>query len=191
LEKHKILDKMIIVVYGENGEAFHEKGLVTHAQDPIESAIRVACVFYGPRFFRSGIEEYPFSLIDIVPTVLGQAGFPAHPNFQGINCLSPSPHRPPIGNRLLFIHNENALTRTDAVILGGRWKYVRNRKTHEEFLYDLHEDPSEKTKVLFQNPNIGENLKYVYNTWRRRQLSYYENPSYFLRYYPPPPPDWK
>jgi arylsulfatase A-like enzyme len=186
LEKHKILDNVILVVYGENGEAFHEKGLVTHAQDPIESAVRVACVFYGPRFFRPGIEEYPFSLIDIVPTVLGQAGFSVHPNFQGIDCLSLL--RPPTGKRLLFIHNENALTRTDSVILGGRWKYVQNRKTREEFLYDLHEDPSERASVLNWNSRIADKLRNVYDTWRCRQLSYYENPAYFQRYYPPLPP---
>src|SRR5262249_12467298 len=37
------LDDTILVVYGENGEAFYENGAVCHAGIPVEPAIRVAC----------------------------------------------------------------------------------------------------------------------------------------------------
>src|SRR5262249_20568926 len=118
-------DNTILVVYGDNGEAFHENGTVTHAREPVEPALRVACVLNATGRLKPRGEDYPIELIDVAPTILGLMGWPAHPSFQGIDFLSRK--RPAAEERLLFFHVENGLARVDAILLGGRWKLHLDR----------------------------------------------------------------
>lgn len=180
------LENTILVIYGENGEAFYEKGYVTHAGDMIEPVIHVACVFFAPRYLSSRAEPYPVELIDITPTVLGLMGWATHPNFQGIDFLDPN--RPPLDRRLLFIHNETAISLTDAVLLEGLYKYIIDRKIGDEFVYDLEKDPAEEINLFDRSSPLSKLLRETHLKWRKRQLAYYHFPAYYRFYYPPRPP---
>ena len=182
------LDDTILAVVGENGEAFHERGLVTHAQEPIEPAVRVACVLHCPQKLKPAREDYPVELIDLVPTVFGLLGLPPHDNFQGTDFLSAS--RVPAAERLLFLHAESVISRADAVILGGRWKLLVDRKRGTAGLYDVVADPGELRDLTAERPELAAKLREVHATWRRRQLAYYHYPQYYQHYYPPRPPQW-
>jgi len=183
------LDDTILVVVGENGEAFWENGIVTHAREPMEPAVRVACVMHAPRHLEPRREDYPVELIDVVPTVLGRMGFPPHPNFQGIDFLAKD--RIPADQRLVFLHVETGLTRLDAVILGGRWKLMVDRlRGGSATLYDLANDPGETTDLAQQKPELAGRLRELVLTWRKNQLAYYHYPQYHDHYYPPRPPRW-
>jgi arylsulfatase len=175
----------ILVVYGENGEAFHEHGLVTHGKCPHEPTVHVPCFVYAPKHLQAGDCDYPMELIDVVPTVLGLMEWPSHPNFQGIDVLSAN--RPAIEERMLFIHTEIG-ARIDAVLLAGRWKLHHDRDTDEYLLFDLGNDPREHHNLLAENQETAELLKDVLSRWRNGQLAYYHFPHYFLRYFPPRSP---
>jgi len=180
------LDDTILVVYGDHGEAFNENGHVTHAKEPIEVVVRVPCVIVASRYLRPRKEDYPAESIDLLPTILGLIGWPPHPNFQGINLLARD--RPPLEKRALFIHTENPLSRTDAVLLAGRWKYSLDRRAHRGRLYDLAADPGEARDVHAREPSLTAKLARLLGEWRRRQLAYYHFPMYFEHYYPPTAP---
>lgn len=182
------LDNTILIVCGDHGQAFNENGYVTHAREPIEPVARTACVLYAPRFLQPAEDDYPVELIDLVPTVLSMLGLPDVPNFQGINFLGAD--RPPLEERLLFLHAENPLARCDAVLLAGRWKYVFDRKAKTKKLFDVVADPNEQRDLRAERPELAEQLQQVLSTWRRRQLAYYTYPTYYERYYPPRPPGW-
>jgi arylsulfatase A-like enzyme len=180
------LDNTILVVMGENGEAFHENGAISHAGKPVEPTVRVAMVIHAPRFVEPAVIDYPTELIDTVPTVLGLMGWPRHPNHQGINILASD--RPPFDKRLLFLHTENVLSKTDVVLYQGRWKLLLDRNTgHFEF-YDLATDPEEKTNLIETEEQLAKQLGDILVRWRKRQLAYYHYPQYYLSYYPPRPP---
>jgi arylsulfatase A-like enzyme len=180
------LEDTILVVYGDHGEAFRENGHVTHAAQPIEVVVRVPCIIVAPRYLKPGKDDYPAELIDLPPTVLSLLGWPRHPNFQGIDLFAPD--RPPLGRRALFMHTENPLSHTDAVILAGRWKHTLDRDQRRERLYDLLVDPGEARDISGNEPVIARNLGRLLALWRSRQLAYYHYPIYFENYYPPPPP---
>jgi arylsulfatase A-like enzyme len=180
------LDNTLLVITGENGEAFHECGTVTHARAPVEPALHVACVLHAPDFVRPGIESYPLEHVDLAPTVLGLLGIPPHPNFQGIDVLSE--HRPPLDQRLTFAHVRTGFAHADALILAGRWKLTRMPDTGQETLHDLLHDPWQQDDVSRRFPRIKRQLSRTLRQWRQRQLAYYKFPEYYLSYYPPPPP---
>jgi arylsulfatase A-like enzyme len=186
LRKQGRLDNTILVLTGDNGEAFNEGGRSGHAGDPFEPEIHIACAIHAPGRLKPGTEDYPTGHIDLVPTVLGLMGWPSHPNFQGIDILAGD--RPPAAERLLFFHTESPLSRTDAALLGRRWKYHHDRRTGVEMLYDLKTDPEETEDLSESDPAQFGRLRAAVALWRRQQLAYYHYPFYYQNYHPPRPP---
>ncbi len=182
LEELGLAERTLLVVYGENGEAFHENGQVTHAGAPYEAGLRVPVVIADGRREAQEI-DYPMSLVDLPPTVAGLLGLPADPAWQGIDVLRP-PHEAP--DRVLFFHNENPITRADGVVLGGRWKYWHDREIDTGFLFDLEADPSEQRRL--REVDVSGPLEDLVAEFRCRQLRYYEHPLWPSLYQPPAPP---
>lgn len=186
LREQGLLDDTILVVMGENGEAFYENGAVTHAGPPVEPCIHVALVMHSPVRLKPRVEDYPTELVDVVPTVFGMLGLPKHPNFQGTDVLSPE--RVPVEERLLFFHTETGICRSDALLFQDRWKLIHERETNVARLHDLATDPTESKDVTEDYPELGQHLRDVLHAWRGRQLAYYHFPQYYLSAYPPQPP---
>lgn len=183
-----VLENTIFVVLGENGEAFHEGGTVGHAQAPVEAAVHVALVVYGPRWFSPGVEiEYPIEHIDLLPTIAGRLGWQAHPNWQGIDVLSHS--APPVAERLLFQHTNTGASEVDAVQWAGEWKYLLDRETGLGRLHRLCEEDDGRLDCSGRFPEIARRLRDVLVRWQASQLAYYHHPRYFRRYYPPAAPN--
>jgi len=180
------LDEVILVVLGENGEAFHENGSVGHAREPVEPAIHVATVMHAPQFLKPRVEDYPLEHIDLLPTILGMLDWPRHPNFQGIDLLDNE--RPPLEQRLLYFHVNSPAANADAVQWAGRWKYVLDHRTGIGRLFDLQSDPEESKDLASEHTEIAGRLSQAVRGWRKRQLAYYHFPTYYRTYYPPAPP---
>lgn len=182
------LDNTILVITGENGESFHECGTVTHAREPVEPAIHIACIMHAPNFLKPTIEDYPFEHVDLVPSVLGLMGRPSHPNFQGINVFSTD--RPLPDHRLTFCHVNSCFARADTILLGGRWKLTDDQSTQATTLHDVIDDPLQSENLIDQYPELADQLKQLLEEYRLDQLAYYHFPNYHLTYYPPQPPTW-
>ena len=181
------LDDTIIIVTGENGEAFHEcGGKVSHARESIGPAIHVACVMHAPKFLQAKRESYPLEHVDLMPTLLSLMQLPAHPNFQGIDIFSPE--RPPAEDRYTFTHVNTGLAHGDSIMVGGRWKLWVDRQTRGRLLYDTWNDPNEERELSQSRPDLLEELDEALHDWRHQQLSYYHFPHFYLTYYPPLPP---
>jgi arylsulfatase A-like enzyme len=180
------LDDTLLMVMGENGQAFHENGVVSHAGVPVEPVVRVALVMHAPQRLPPRVDEYPVELIDLPPTVLGLIGQPPHPNFQGIDVFA-SP-RPAIEDRVLYFHTENPLCRSDALLYQGRWKLIHDRERGISVLFDVVADPGESNNLIDRHPELARRLRSTLTRWRQRQLAYYHFPFYYLSHYPPQPP---
>jgi arylsulfatase A-like enzyme len=180
------LDEVILVVTGENGEAFHENGEIGHACNPVEPAIHIAAVIHAPELISPREENYPFEHVDLAPTLCGLLGVEPSPNFQGIDILAEN--RPQADDRLLFFHVLSPIARADAVLRGGRWKYVVSRDRPQGVLLDIVADPQERDDLSGDKPELAAELAQLLAQWRQRQLAYYHYPQYYGRYSPPRPP---
>ena len=176
-----LAESTLIVVYGENGEAFHENGQVTHAGAPYEAGLRVPVLIAGSR--REGRQiDYPMSLVDLAPTVAGLLDLPAEPGWQGLDVLSSTV---PAAERVLYFHNENPITKVDGAVLGGRWKYWHDREIDTRFLFDLEADPGEQRRLPDQE--LSDALGRLVTDFRCRQLRYYEDGLWPSLFQPPAP----
>ncbi|WP_417391035.1 sulfatase [Gimesia sp.] len=186
LEAHQLRDKTILVLAGDQGEAFYENGFPTHAGPPFEPTIRTALVIDAPGKIEAQTIDYLTQAIDIVPVICGLLEVPPHPCFQGMDVLSPA--RPEIDKRLAFVHCQSTIGKSDAVISGTGWKLIHNREQDSTSLYNLRDDPAETTDVLQAHPEIAKQLAGLLQQWRRGQLLYYQNPASYGWYYPPRTP---
>jgi ferric-dicitrate binding protein FerR (iron transport regulator) len=62
---------------------------------------------------------------------------------------------------------------------------IRESVTGTTVLYDLANDPGEKTDATERHPERARELRALITAWRRAQLEYYENPLRQAREYPP------
>jgi arylsulfatase A-like enzyme len=187
LDELGVLREATIVVYGDHGEMFHEQpGYVTHSREPFEPVARVPLIVYSPSRIAHGRDDYPAELIDCVPTILGMLGVPRYHGFQGLDLLQRD--RPPRERRAIFIHVNNPLAHSDAVIVAGRWKLIRDEIWHRCWLFDLEADPQERRNLARSDPDRTERLTHLLERWRSRQVAYYSNESYYKRFFPPEAP---
>jgi arylsulfatase A-like enzyme len=188
LHEKNVDQHTIIIVYGDHGESFYENNILSHANLPYDPSARTTLVMHGQGYFPPKVEDYPTSLIDIVPTVLARLGVPRHPNFQGIDVLSAS--RPPAATRCVYIHVDGRIN-GDGLVAGGRWKYFTDNGSGASCLYDLATDPGELRNLIGEQPGLADLLARQLDTYCAGQLVYYRSPHYYERFYPPPPPQFK
>ncbi len=181
------LDDTILVVLGENGEAFHESNSVGHAREPVEPVIHVATVIHAPRWLSAGVESYPLQHVDLLPTIHGLLGWTIHPSYQGVDVWAAD--RPALADRLLFFHVNSPAAHADALQFAGRWKFTVNYKTGTSSLHDLISDPGESRDLSRSQPALATQLRATLTRWRERQLAYYHFPAYYQVGYAPDPPE--
>ena len=177
-------ENTIIAVFGDHGESFYENDLAGHAKLPYDPSVRTGLVLWGRHYFEPKTEAYPTSLIDAVPTILARLGLQPHPNFQGIDVLSPN--RPPAERRCLYIHVDG-IVNSDGLVAAGRWKYFEDNSKGDCYLFDLEHDPGELWNLIDSQPEVADLLRNQLSAWRAAQLAYYRSARYYARYFPPTP----
>jgi arylsulfatase A-like enzyme len=179
LRKSGKLDDTIIVVTGDNGEAFYEHGSAAHAGPLFDEAVRVAMFVHGPGV-TPGLDDRLAQHIDIPPTVLGLLGMKPHPSFQGIDLLN-APRDP---KRSAYLTVQTAITSQLALVQGG-FKLIEDFNYQRYFLYDLVHDPGETRDLSDREPDRLQAMGGRLLAWQKAQLEYYSDPKNFGKIYPP------
>jgi arylsulfatase A-like enzyme/Flp pilus assembly protein TadD len=143
------LERTIVVVVGDHGEALGEHGESTHGLFAYDATLRVPMILsapgIGPR-----VERAPVATVDIVPTVLDLLG--AVPSGLDGHSLLATEESGKRSARVLYFEALDAnLTRGWAPLTGvmaGGWKYI-DLPTPE--LYDLRRDPGELDNLAARN----------------------------------------
>ncbi len=130
-------DNTIVVLWSDHGWHLGEK-LITGKNTLWDRSTRVPLIFAGPGIAKDAKCARPAELLDIFPTLLELAAFPARPDLEG-HSLVPQlkDARAPRDFPAITTHNhDNHTIRTE------RWRYIRYADATEE-LYDLAADPNE------------------------------------------------
>ena len=185
LEADGLLESTVVIWSSDHGD-----GLPRAKRELFDSGIHVPMIVRWPASLRppkaapGGEDERLVSFVDLAPTICGLLGVDASANFQGIDVLARD--RPTANDRLLFVHVLSPIARADAVLRGGRWKYVVTRERPQGALFDVIADPGESHDLRADKPELAAELARVLGEWQRRQLAYYHYPQYYGHYAPPP-----
>jgi arylsulfatase A-like enzyme len=179
LRKTRRLDRTVLVVTGDNGEAFYEHGGAAHAGPLFEEAVRVPLIVHAPGV-SPGDDSRLAQHIDIPPTVLGLLGIPQHPSFQGIDLV----HAPEDRLRSAYLLVQTAITSQIALVRDG-WKLVADFTYRRYYLYDLVHDPGEKKDLADADPARVAAMAGRLHAFQKAQLDYYADEGRMRSTYPP------
>ncbi len=166
-----LYDRSLIVVTSDHGDGFMEHGFISHSTTPYEELVRVPLVVKLPEGrFAGRVVEEQVRLADVMPTILETAGARRWPQIAGCSLLplleegerSAAPRSGP-GSGLedcevavIEIAEEGAYPLV-AVRRDG-WKYIHHQERPDE-LYDLEQDPGEKTNRLAEGVEVAAELE--------------------------------
>jgi arylsulfatase A-like enzyme len=179
LRSRGLWDRTVIVIGGDNGEAFFEHGFAAHASWVFDELVHVPMIVRTPGL-TPGQDDRPAMFLDVPPTVLDLLGLPPHPAFQGISLLQAgvNPLRP------LFTLVQTPSARATAIIRGGlKLHFIEREGTYA--LFDLASDPGETLDIAAERADLLEPLSVRLHQWRHEQLAYYRDAARQQREYPP------
>lgn len=155
-------DRTTLVLVSDHGEEFLEHGGVLHGRTHFQELLRVPLVIRGPGVPAARRVTPPVSLADVAPTLLALAGVAPPAGLDGID-LSPTWKRRggAPAPRLLFAeadHN-NALPDILRTVRDGRHKLTLDRLDRTSRLFDLRQDPGERTDLAGRDPRTTARLR--------------------------------
>lgn len=161
LEAKGLLDKTLVVIAGDHGEGLGDKVETGHGIFLYEETLRVPLIFHNARSFpRPRVVEGAVRLVDVAPTILETLGLKAERSGMEGHSLIPW-IRNKTGSDLdslieTFYPRENFGWSELVGIVSGPWKFIQAPRPE---LYDLKNDPGEKTDLASSSPGRAGELR--------------------------------
>jgi arylsulfatase A-like enzyme len=147
LQLRGLYENTLFVIFGDHGEAFGQHdGNIGHVLFLHDENVRVPYLIVAPGLVRDPIRvRRVASLVDTAPTVLDLLGLPAPAGWQGSSLLDPRA-------RLALFCTDYSLA--FAGLRDGRWKFIHELESSRSHLFDLANDPDEKTDEAEEHPEL-------------------------------------
>ena len=154
-----LLQRTLVIIAGDHGEAFGEKEARGHGVFLYEPTMRVPLIFYAESHLPRGrVVGSRVRLIDIPSSMLDMLDLPGLKDSQGTSLL-PYIHGKRKDDLDSYIETyyprENYGWSELVGLLRGEWKYIRAPR---EELYDLKRDPKEEKNLAGAKPDIVRGL---------------------------------
>lgn len=177
LAEEDLLQKTLVVLAADHGEAFGERGIEGHAREVFRETTEVPLVLGFPFQLDPGaVVETRTRNVDIWPTVLDLLGLPPLPDPDGHSLvpeiMAAAANRPIEEDDLVGVAHldrswgrEEQPERPAIAVSRGPHRYVLQRGTDtpndptRESLFDARSDPQERRNVLDQQPEIAAELR--------------------------------
>ncbi len=185
LDEWKAWDNTLVIFMTDNGQAgrngklngkrvnIFTAGFKTGKGSPYEGGTHVPCFMRWKGVLGEGVDIRTLTAhIDFYKTFTELAGVKIPKGIQEIEgrSLLPLLENPETGwkDRMLFVHkgrwekgsDPNLSQYKDFAVRTQRWRWV-NKKD----LYDISNDPYEKTNVIDQHPDVVKRLQDAYDKW--------------------------
>jgi arylsulfatase A-like enzyme/predicted Zn-dependent protease len=160
LKEKGLLDKTLIVIAGDHGEALGEKEEVDHGVFIYDVTMRIPLIFYAPQNLPQGlVVDSRVRLIDIMPSVLDMLKMPVNKEVQGESLL-PYIEGKKKDNLTCYLESYYPLETygwSELVgLIDGDWKYIQAPRSE---LYNLKVDKGEETNLFPKEAKTASALK--------------------------------
>jgi phosphoglycerol transferase MdoB-like AlkP superfamily enzyme len=180
LKGHQLYDQSIIIVTGDHGEAFYERGMSCHAGELDPESTHTFIMIKAPHGTLKGTRDDFVQNIDISPTICGLLKIRPYPGFQGEDILG----HLSFDVRPIFMTVNTPRANQDAIILQG-WKFIKDYKNGTESLFNIRHDFMQDHDLMPKFTGIAESLRDQLAAWRGVQLDYYRDEEKQKQFYPP------
>lgn len=165
LKTQGLLDRTVVLITSDHGEAFWEHGVYGHGcgmklYDPL---LRVPLIVRAPGRPPQGRVDQPVSAVDVAPTLLALAGLPRPEGMDGRPLPQLGFDSRPADAPVFAQCNDELAVRV------GRHKLLTSRAPEgTTLLFDLQADPGEKANLLPNEKATAASLqRHAADYWRR------------------------
>lgn len=169
LEKEGLMEKTILFLFADHGEAFYQHPQnYNHPFFLYEENVNVPFLIYSKEFFPEPIVYDGISThVDTPVTVQDILGLNKNINHEGKSILSA--HR----EELAFLHT---FWKDDFTgVRDGQWKYIRRMDNGIDELYNIELDPDEMNNIKDLHPELTEKFRTFVLKGRNYQIKFYHN----------------
>ncbi len=152
-----------VVITADHGEGFGERNQFRHAYELWEAVVKVPLVFCVPGAAPQHIRDVRRGHIDLAPTLADLMALPMDPPYRG-DSLVPEifgTEKPKPKRIVVDLPRADLMDRRRGVIADD-WKIVAFGDDRSFMLFNLAEDPWEKTDLAKDNPEKLEEMKQIY-----------------------------
>ena len=166
LEQLDIMDRTLMVIASDHGEAFYEHGYEGHGRNLYREVIETPLIFILPFFLEEGVVvDAMVENVDVWPTILDLLGLPPQEGAQG-RSLVPLMLGEEAGDASpAFAHLERNWARTNepnpviAVVEDESQLVYWPEQSSRVELFDHRHDPKQTLNVAQDNPEMAERMK--------------------------------
>jgi arylsulfatase A-like enzyme len=167
LRAQGLLDKTLLIVTADHGEAFGEHGYVYHLRGVYDELVHIPLVMRLPGRTRvTGDVTALSQTVDVPPTACELLGVRA-PRVQGASLLPLLDGEKPRVRDHVFSVNVDGWP--SYLIRDQRWSLLLYRGGKLKALYDLQADPGQQHNVIAAHPDVLAQLMKVFATFARTQ----------------------
>lgn len=160
LKEKEIYDKTLIIAVGDHGEDLFDHEEPTHGIFLYDTTLKVPLIIHCPEIIPKGVKvNSQVRAIDIFPTILDLLKINIPEYCQGVSLV-------PLmeGRRVKELNESYAETYYPLISYGwselksirtNKWKYIKAPKPE---LYDLENDPEEKSNLFQKNSRVVSKL---------------------------------
>lgn len=160
LRELDLYDDSLIVITGDHGEEFLERGVIGHGNHLHAESIRVPLIVKPPGWKEGRVVRTPVSLIDVGRTVCALSGVAWPTDTLGRGRTLPLVNGD--GEESHAVISELGSARS---IITGRWKLLTADSLGGARLYDWTTDSGERDNVISSHPQIAESLALRLERW--------------------------
>jgi len=151
-------DDALVVLVGDHGEEFGERGRLFHGMTLYSEQVHVPLLVKYPAG-ASGTVRTPVSFVDVVPTVLDALGLEAPADLPGRPLPRGGDGAAEAAERTLFAELALEESRVETATRWP-WRYVREPgNPPRERLFHLEEDPQERADRIASHPEVAARLR--------------------------------
>jgi arylsulfatase A-like enzyme len=168
LETWGLRDRLVVVVTSDHGEGLGEHGIYCNHIGLWQEMVHVPLIVWAPGRVAAGVRSDLAAAVDVAPTLLRLAGTDVPATMEGHDLLGSRADR-----RELVAESLQDL---QIALFDGRWKLLRTlddyyatTRFHREAgaieLYDLAQDPAERTDLSAVETSRVTDMKARLDTW--------------------------
>jgi arylsulfatase A-like enzyme len=165
LDRAGLLERSVLVLASDHGEAFGENGKVGHARNVLSAVISTPLVLRFPFPLEPIRLSGQVRNVDLAPTLLDLAGVPVPASFEGRSLLPRIEGAEPDEDLVTYAGLGLPLYHDASVqvsLQDGTWTYARDVDPDphpEELLFDRSLDPGENVNLIEREPEVAARLR--------------------------------
>jgi arylsulfatase len=150
-------DDTIVIVTADHGDLFGEHNLYGHTLKLYNQLLHIPLVIKHPQMRPGRTIQSPVRSLDLLPTLTDMLGLQGRAAFDGKSLLPlMNGHAGDTPGPIL-----SEVSRKHLCVEQGHWKLIVNYKTDVKELYNLQEDPYERSNRRHELPHIAAELEEI------------------------------